>query len=672
VIHVRTFILFCLFAFVSIPAAAQKAQWQTMPYPAQVDVHDGQFIVDRDFSVALTGFTEPRLDRAVTRFLANLARETAIPLAQKSATKDASAKLLIHTGHASEKVQQLGEDESYTLEITPTQIKLDAATPLGVLRGLETILQAVQPGKNEFEIPAASIHDQPRFPWRGLLIDASRHWMPMDVVKRTLDGMSAVKMNVLHWHLSENQGFRVESKKLPKLQEMGSDGNYYTQADVKEILEYARDRGIRVVPEFDMPGHATAWFVGYPELASGPGPYSIEREWGIFDPAMDPTKESTYKFLDTFIGEMAELFPDQFFHIGGDEVNGKEWAANPKIQQFMKDHNLKDDHDLQGYFNQHVLKIVQKHKKTMMGWDEILHPDLPKDAVIHSWRGQDSLAAAARDGYRGLLSFGYYLDLAQPTAFHYSIDPMDKGAATLNEEEKKRILGGEACMWSEYVSTETVDSRIWPRTAAIAERLWSPQSVKDVDSMYARMQRASAQLSFLGLKHETEQKPMLERIADGGDTDALRLVADYVEPVKEYRRGQFHKYTQQTPLNRLIDAVSPESVPARDLYLIADRVANGQAQPEDVHNLRELFTAWRDLRFAPGNNALLAEAAAAGRKLATLGQIGLDVLDRMKSHQALTDDQRKQQLQAVQAASESDDLLIMGAPAVQRLLTATH
>ena len=235
------------------------------------------------------------------------------------------------------------------------------------MRGLQTFLQLVQTTSAGFAVPAVSIEDSPRFPWRGLMIDVGRHFIPLDVLKRNLDGMAAVKLNVFHWHLSENQGFRIESKKFPKLQGMGSDGLYYTQDEVRDLIAYARERGIRVVPEFDMPGHATAWFVGYPELASGPGPYQIERKWGVFDPAMDPTREETYKFLDTFIGEMAALFPDQFFHIGGDEVNGKEWDANPKIQAFMRAHGLKDNNDLQAYFNQRVQKIVAKHGKDHAG-----------------------------------------------------------------------------------------------------------------------------------------------------------------------------------------------------------------------------------------------------------------------------------------------------------------
>ena len=201
---------------------------------------------------------------------------------------------------------------------------------------------------------------------------------------------------------------------------------------------------------------------------------------------MDPTEERTYKFLDGFIGEMAKLFPDRYFHIGGDEVNGKEWDANAKIQAFMHAHGLKNNQDLQAYFNTRVQKIVSKHGKIMVGWDEILRPDLPKNIVVQSWRGQDSLAAAAKQGYRGLLSFGYYVDLNWPASRHYAVDPMSGAAANLGPEEKRRILGGEACMWSEYASPENIDSRIWPRTAAIAERLWSSQDATDVNSMYQR------------------------------------------------------------------------------------------------------------------------------------------------------------------------------------------
>ena len=303
--------------------AQSPAEPNVMPLPAKVQLGSGSLKIDGGFSLAFAGYREARLDRAGERFLATLNRETGIVFAH-GISDPSKATLLITTDHESKPVQELGEDESYALEVTPAGTRLHAANPLGVLRGLQTFLQLVAVSPDGFAVRAVSIQDQPRFLWRGLMIDVARHFIPLDVLRRNLDGMEAVKMNVFHWHLSDNEGFRVESKKLPKLQEGGSDGQYYTQDEIRDLITYAHDRGIRVVPEFDMPGHSTAWFVGYPELASGPGPYQLERKWGVFDPAMDPTNEKTYKFLNDFLGEMAKLFPDQYLHIGGDEVNGKE------------------------------------------------------------------------------------------------------------------------------------------------------------------------------------------------------------------------------------------------------------------------------------------------------------------------------------------------------------
>ncbi len=250
------------------------------------------------FQVRIEGYTEPRLERAKDRFLANLTSKTGIPLWLND--RPGEPKFIIKTEGPSKEIQQLGEDESYHLVVSPTHVILSAPNPLGILHGLQTFLQLVDTTPRGFTVASVTIDDAPRFPWRGLMLDSGRHFMPLDVVRQTLDGMEAVKLNVFHWHLSENQGFRIESKVYPLLQEKGSDGNYYTQDQVRDIIAYARDRGIRVIPEFDMPGHATAWFVGYPDLASGKGPYLIERKWGIFDPAMDPTRESTYEFLDRF------------------------------------------------------------------------------------------------------------------------------------------------------------------------------------------------------------------------------------------------------------------------------------------------------------------------------------------------------------------------------------
>jgi hexosaminidase len=643
-----------------------------MPVPAKLQAGSGQWIVQQGLTISVAGADDPRVRGAAQRFVDHLSRATGIPLRYQSA-EGATATILIRCEHSGDKVQKLGEDESYVLDVADSGAKLSAPNPLGVIHGLQTLLQLVAPSAQGFAAPAVHIEDTPRFPWRGLLLDSCRHWMPVEVVKRTLDGMEAVKMNVLHFHLSEYQAFRVESKKFPKLQEMGSGGQYYTQDEIKELITYARDRGIRVIPEFDMPGHSTSWFVGYPELASGPGPYQLEKQWGVFDPAMDPTKESTYKFLDKFIGEMAELFPDDFFHLGGDEVNGKQWDASPEIQTFMKSHKLKTNDDLQTYFNQHVVKIIQKYKKTPVGWDEVLTPDLPKDVVVQSWRGPQSEAKAVQEGHRALLSNGYYLDLAQSAEKHYLVDPLGGDAAQLSPEQQKMILGGEACMWSEMVSVENVDSRIWPRNAAIAERLWSPADVRDVNSMYGRMQVVSERLDTLGLTHHSALRTMQERLAPE-HVDALRVLGNVVEPAKGYARVSGHKYNTDSPLTGLPDSVPPESLGARKFSSLVDKIVAGNASPDDLAYARELMSAWKlnNDRLLPAlQNSLLTEDAVVSQNLATAGSIGLQALDMFTAHTSAPagwSDQQTAQLE--QMKKPQAELLLMIVPAVEKLAQA--
>ncbi len=665
----------------SSEASAQEQQpgLSLMPWPASVQTGSGSLRIDSSFSVALSGHSEARLDRAVQRFLRQLTRETGLQLSAKTSSK---ATLTIHTDHGNKEIQELGEDESYTLEIGAEGAKIDAATPLGSMHGLQTFLQLVEVSPDGFAAPAVKIQDKPRFPWRGMMIDVSRHFIPLEILRRNLDGMEAVKMNVFHWHLSENQGFRVESKKFPKLHTLGSDGLYYTQDEIRDLIAYARDRGIRVVPEFDMPGHSTAWFVGHPELASGPGPYEIERKWGVFDPAMDPTNEKTYKFLDEFVGEMTKLFPDHYFHIGGDEVNGKQWDANAKIQEFKKSHGLKDNEALQAYFSQRLQKIVTKHGKAVVGWDEVFIPGVPKDIVIQSWRGQASLAQAASQGYHGILSNGYYLDLGWPAARHYAVDPMSGAAANLTPEQQQLILGGESCMWTEYVNSENIDSRIWPRNAAIAERLWSPQNVTDVASMYTRLHAIGTGLEWLGLTHRTYYPQMLRRIAGPSaspeELAALRTLADVVEPVKDYTREATApaEPTSATPLNRLVDAVPLESETARRFGELVDKFVVGLCHEADGEaRLRAQLAAWRDndakLQPLARRSFLVKEVAASSQDLSTLGAAGLAALDFIRKGGAAPDDWKTQQLAAIEQIKQpKTQLLLMPAPAVQRLVEA--
>jgi hexosaminidase len=654
-------------------AVSQQPSVNLMPVPSSVQLGSGQLPIDQTFSFAITGFRDAALEAGIQRFVAALSRQTGIHFYNPS-SHAANPTLLIQAEHGREKVQKVGEDESYQLSVSEAGAKLSAANPLGILRGLQTFLQLVETTGKGFAVPAVTIKDQPRFPWRGLLIDVSRHFIPLDVLKRNLDGMAAVKMNVLHWHLSDDQGFRVESKRFPKLHEMGSDGLYYTQSEIREFVEYAHDRGIRVLPEFDIPGHSRSWFVGYPELASSPGPYKIDPAGP--DSVMDPTQESTYKFLDKFIGEMAKLFPDAYFHIGGDEVDGKFWDANPKIQSFIHAHGMKNNQDLQAYFNQRLQKILNKHRKVMVGWDEILHPDLPKTIVVQSWRGQESLATAARQGYSGLLSFGYYLDLIWPAARHYAIDPMSDAAATLNAEEKGRILGGEACMWSELVGPETIDSRIWPRNAVIAERLWSPQEIKDVNSMYARLGELSWRLELLGLTHRSAKTLLLHRMKGGDDIAAARTLVDVVEPVKDYARMDSVKgpWDFRAPLNRLVDAASPESDVARQFRdLVHTYVQSSYKDQVAEAQIRTWLTIWRDNDAKlQGPSFLLQEDAPLSEDLSALGATGLQALDYLDKSEPSSESWRTQQAALIsRAQSPKADLLLMVGGPVQELVEGT-
>jgi hexosaminidase len=648
-------------------AAAFAQQPNLMPWPAKMSVAQGSLVIQQSFRVALSGYQEPRLRGAAERFMARLALQTGMPLNPAVAQDASQATLVIQCGHASEAIQKLGDDESYRLEVTVKQAMLSAANPLGVLHGLETFLQLVEMGPRTFAAPAATIEDAPRFPWRGMHLDVSRHWMPLEVVKRNLDGMAAVKLNVFHWHLSDDQGFRIESKLFPKLQELGSDGEYYTQDQAREVIGYARDRGIRVVPEFDIPGHTTSWFVGYPELASAPGPYAIGRTWDGFDATMDPTSDSTYQFLDAFIGEMAALFPDQFFHIGGDEVNGKQWSANAHIQAFMRDRKLKDPNELQAYFNSRVEAIVAKHGKRMEGWDEILDPNLPKDIVIQSWRGRKSLAEAARLGYSGLLSTGYYLDHMEPASTLYMVDPLEAEAAALTEEEKSRILGGEVAMWAEFVSAENVDSRIWPRAAAVAERFWSPPQIKDVASMYRRLEVVSRKLDWLDLTHHSSYDRMLGRLAGDASIEPLKVLADVLEPANLGQRMKAQKYTQQTPLNRLVDAAPPESATAREFAALVARM--------DQDAIRGWLGLWRDndAKLAPtiAKSFLLEEDAPLSKDLSRMGSIGLEALDYLQRGRRPPEKWlREQRGFLFQAGKLRLELRIAVTPSIQKLAEA--
>jgi hexosaminidase len=651
------------------------ARHTLMPVPASIAFQAGRLTVSAAFATAITGAPDARLLAGIDRALRRLERRTGLVFPRALAKDASAAALVIESGGPGLRVPAVNEDESYTLEIGAAQAVLKAPTSVGVLRGLETLLQLLQADRDGYFLPAVKIQDQPRFPWRGLLMDVGRHFMPVEVIKRNLDGMAAVKLNVLHLHLTEDQGFRIESRKFPKLHQMGSDGLYFTQDQIRDIVSYAAERGIRVVPEFDMPGHTSAWMVGHPELASAPGPYQIERKWGVFDPTMDPTREQTYKFLDVFLGEMAGLFPDAYLHIGGDENNGRQWAANPAIGAFMAKQKLADAHALQAYFNQRLSAILKKHGKKMIGWDEILHPALPKDIVVQSWRGASNLADAARKGYFGILSNGYYIDLVQPASQHYLVDPLPADTA-LTPEEAARVLGGEATMWAEWVTPETVDSRIWPRTAAIAERFWSPGSVRDVPDMYRRLAVISLQLEEVGLKHESQQDMMLRRLANSTSIEPLKILISVVEPVKGYARGSAQPGTQLSPLTRFVDAARPESTSALAVGgLVDELLADAPRFTDRRLDLVAVFQAWRNL--VPALDRItdrapaLAEIGPLGHDLASIGEAGHEALSFIASGVKPRPEWRDAALAALdKAAAPRGAVRLMVVPALRKLVIA--
>lgn len=595
----------CVLSLLSLRAAAVPVEGVLglMPRPESVTLGEGTLRVDVDLTIAPAAAAVPRgpggagvSDRAfgaAARFMARLAGRTGLFLKQDFLLPARPGEAaVIRYSHGRTGVLRPGEDESYKLTIGPSAILLEAPTDIGVVRGFETLLQLLSADEQGYYFPCLTISDRPRFTWRGLLIDAGRHFQPVEVIKRNLDAMAAVKMNVLHWHLTEDQGFRVESKVFPKLHQLGSDGQFYTQAQIKDIVAYAADRAIRVMPEFDLPGHSTSWFVAYPEFSSAPGSYTIERKFGVFGPAFDPSNERIYPFFDAFFKEMSALFPDPYMHIGGDEVEGHQWQANPAIQAFMKKRGLADNNALQAYFNTRLLRILTKHGKIMVGWDEILQPGLPKDIVIQSWRGVQSLVEAAQKGYQGLLSNGYYIDLCQSAEFHYLNDPLPADSA-LDEAQKALVLGGEATMWSELVTPETIDARIWPRTAAIAERFWSPATVRDVGDMYRRLALVSLRLEETGVLHLRNPGLILRRLLGGPEIRPLEVLAEAVEPLEGYKRHSQAAYTSLAPFTRFVDACAPESLVARDFAECVKNYLAGK-DPQLAAELRRRLIVWRD------------------------------------------------------------------------------
>lgn len=551
----------------------------------------------------------------------------------------------------------MGDDESYRLRVNGT-LELEAESEWGVLRGLETALQLIEPGGSEFRIPCCSIEDAPRFPWRGLMLDVARHFIPCDAILRTLEGMAALKLNVLHLHLSDDQAFRLQSRAHPAL----AAAHALSADDVGRIVAFASDLGIRVVAELDMPGHVTSWLERYPWLAAEEADYRAPAAFGIQRSALDPTRDEVYDFLRDLLAEVAAHFPDRCVHVGGDEVHRDAWV-NARIRKFMRAHEIADAPALQCYFNARVASLLRELDRAPIGWDEILHPDLHGDWLVQCWRHPAHRDRAQHAGYDCIYSAGYYLDLNLPAGWHYRVDPeapedllealdremwsmpgleglkaalgslaqaQSRGEALPRSDADGRVLGGEACMWSELVTEELLDRRVFSRLPAIAERLWSPRDVTDVKSMYARLPDVWTFLArTTAVDLETSGMRLLARF---GDAKRVRDFAELLEPVKWYRRHigdeairaraegrrvSARPYDASTPLERLVDALLPESLQAHALRELID--AYVAAPSESVAAaLRAHAASWRRIAAQLDAPAEVGDFAALLPQLADL------------------------------------------------------
>lgn len=592
-------LLLSIFSFGQV----QKEQLNLMPWPKEIKVNSGNFILNKDFKININGASSDRVYKAASKFLRRLDGRTGIFFNQGFITQNnefPGANFQISVKNVAS--LDLNRDESYQLSVLEGKINLTATTDIGAIYGLETLLQLLQNNSKTYYFPSISINDNPRFKWRGLMIDAARRFQPIEVIKRNLDAMAAVKMNIFHWHLVDDQGWRIEMKNLKQLHEKASDGLYYTQEEIKNVVKYASDLGIMVVPEIDVPGHASAILTAFPEIGSTPNfKYSVERNAGIFTPTLDPSNPKTYTILEKIFDEVCPLFPGDIFHIGGDENEGKEWDANPKIQEFKKSKNLKTNHDLQTYFTMKLVPILKKHRKKLMGWEEIMTNEMSKEAIIHAWKGPnegkpagESLAQAAKNGYKTVLSNGFYIDLVLGVENHYLTEPINE-KFKLNKSEIENILGGEATLWSELASPLTIDSRIWPRTAAIAERLWSDVSVKDVKDMKRRLSSVSVRLEELGITHLRNKGVILRNISNNQNTSALEEFSKICEPLKLYSRNKGGtEYQMYSPLTLFADACTPDASDAVLFNDLVNEFTNNRSNETAKSQILEFLKKWKN------------------------------------------------------------------------------
>ena len=389
--------------------------------------------------------------------------------------------------------------EGYQLKVNRNDISIEASSREGIFYGIQTLIQLMELNKyeNDIELPTCKINDSPSFKHRGMLLDCCRHFFDKKVIKKYIDLLAQYKMNKLHWHLTEDQGWRIEIDKYPKLTTIGSQrkdssgsyGGYYTKEDIKEIVDYAKNKHIEVIPEIEFPGHSQAAIAAYPQLSCTGKPIDVATEWGVFKDIYCAGNDSVFTFMEDVLGEVIELFPSSFIHIGGDEAPKIRWENCPKCQKRMLEENLNDEHELQSYFIKRIEKYLNSRGKTLIGWDEILEGGLAKNAVVQSWRGMNGGIEAAKHGNKVIMSptshayFDYSIkstDLKQ--VYHFDPIPTE-----LDSIQKQLVLGGECNLWSEHIPDEKkLDEMVFPRMLAMSEVLWSYPKERNYDAFLAR------------------------------------------------------------------------------------------------------------------------------------------------------------------------------------------
>jgi hexosaminidase len=644
------------------------SQLNLLPYPDSLVKGNSQFRLGADFRIS-TSSNDPILLKAINRFYAKLNRKTGAYFEQDRIKPGLQGQMRV-VAHSAVPLS-IGMNEQYRLVVRTSGIELNAATTIGAMRGLETLLQLVARDAKGAFVPEVEIMDNPRFAWRGLMIDVARHFIPLDVIRRNIDAMATVKMNVLHLHLTDDEGFRIESKQFPKLHQAGSDGDYYTQDEMKSLIQYALERGILIMPEFDLPGHSQSWFAGYPELASAPGPYTPGPRFKLGNvkslaevmtmintaptPTIDPTRESVYQFMDKFIGEMRGIFPAAYFHIGADENNGVAWKNNPKIQQFMKKNKIADTRALEDYFVKRMHAVVTKYKYRMVVWEEAFTPSLPKDVIVQKWKPEMGMMGGApltiskvvEAGHDVLLSTGFYLDHHFPAHAYYQNQPLMQFSGDAKVGGGK-LLGGEAAQWTEIADGNNIEGRIWMNAAAVAERLWSPGSRTDATDMYRRLMTLSMDLDAQGLQHISYYERMLRGWKGVTDTRDLRLLTDVLVPVKGYKRlmGRMvqpaGKVQGTAPLNEVADILPVNSFTRRQFRQWVSAYLSTQDR-DAAQQIRQQLKAWSSMTWNSYQQPALEAIRPHANNLAQLAKIAMEAMDQRDQGVVLIDWVNRQQ-----------------------------